>query len=53
MSVVNRWVTRIENSTLERCRYHGDAGMKRWVGWGVIAHNLRVIAEHRAAQATR
>ncbi|HZG66673.1 MAG TPA: ISNCY family transposase, partial [Herpetosiphonaceae bacterium] len=38
---------------LEQCRYHGDAGMKRWVGWGVIAHNLRVIAEHRAAQATR
>jgi IS5 family transposase len=38
---------------LERCRYHGDAGMKRWVGWGVIAHDLRVIAQHRAAQATR
>ena len=38
---------------LEQCRYHGDAGMKRWVGWGVIAHDLRVIAEHRAAQATR
>ena len=29
---------------LERCRYHGDAGMERWVGWGVIAHDLRVIA---------
>ncbi len=38
---------------LDRCRYHGDAGMERWVGWGVIAHDLRVIAEHRAAQATR
>jgi IS5 family transposase len=38
---------------LERCRYHGDDGMKRWVGWGVIAHDLRVIAQHRAAQATR
>jgi IS5 family transposase len=38
---------------LERCRYHGDAGMTRWVGWGVLAHDLRVIAEHRAAQATR
>jgi len=38
---------------LERCRYHGDAGMKRWVGWGVITHDLRVIAQHRAAQATR
>jgi IS5 family transposase len=30
---------------LERCRYHGDAGMERWVGLGVIAHDLRVIAE--------
>jgi transposase, IS5 family len=29
---------------LDRCRYHGDAGMERWVGWGVIAHDLWVIA---------
>lgn len=29
---------------LERCRYHGDAGMQRWVGWGVLAHDLRTIA---------
>jgi transposase, IS5 family len=34
---------------LERCRYHGTAGMERWVGWGVIAHNLRVIAQATAA----
>ncbi len=34
---------------LNRCRYHGTDGMKRWVGWGVIAHNLRVIAQHEAA----
>jgi len=34
---------------LERCRYHGDAGMERWVGWGVIAHDLRVIARKMAA----
>ncbi len=38
---------------LERCRYHGDAGMERWVGWGVIAHDLRVIAQRRAARTTR
>src|SRR5437870_6078153 len=25
---------------LNRCRYRGDAGMKRWVGLGVIADNL-------------
>src|SRR6266540_1320026 len=30
---------------LERCRYHGEDGMERWVGWGVIAHDLRVIAQ--------
>jgi transposase, IS5 family len=30
---------------LDRCRYHGPEGMERWVGWGVITHNLRVIAQ--------
>jgi transposase, IS5 family len=25
---------------LNRCRYRGDAGMKRWVGLGVIADNI-------------
>ena len=30
---------------LERCLYHGDAGMERWVGWGIISHNLRMIAQ--------
>ncbi len=34
---------------LERCRYHGDDGMERWVGWGVISHDLRVIARKMAA----
>jgi IS5 family transposase len=34
---------------LDRCRYHGTAGMERWVGLGVIAHNLRIIAQHLAA----
>ncbi len=38
---------------LRRCRYHGDEGMDRWVGWGVIAHDLRVIAQHEAAKASR
>jgi IS5 family transposase len=28
---------------LRRCRYRGEAGMERWVGWGVIAHDLRAI----------
>src|SRR5438445_13855376 len=25
---------------LDRCRYKGDIGMKRWVGLGVIAENV-------------
>ena len=33
---------------LDRCRYHGTAGMERWVGWGVITHDLRVIAQATA-----
>jgi IS5 family transposase len=30
---------------LSRCRYHGDDGMERWVGWGIIAYDLRTIAK--------
>jgi len=33
---------------LSRCHYHGDDGMERWVGLGLIAHDLRVIAQHMA-----
>ncbi len=29
---------------LDRCRYKGDSGMKRWVGLGVIADNLISLA---------
>jgi IS5 family transposase len=28
---------------LKRCRDHGEAGRGRWVGWGVVAHNLSKI----------
>jgi IS5 family transposase len=34
---------------LDRCRYHGTAGMERWVGLGVIAYDLHVIARHLTA----
>ena len=38
---------------LDRCKYKGDAGMKRWVGLGVIADNLlsigRAMEKHAAA----
>ena len=33
---------------LNRCRYHGDAGMHRWVGFGLLAHDLRTIARATA-----
>ena len=36
---------------LNRCRYHGDDGMKRWVGLGVIADNLINIGRILAPQA--
>ena len=38
---------------LNRCRYKGAAGMKRWVGLGVIADNLINIAHAMASPATR
>lgn len=35
---------------LDLCLDHGEEGMGRWVGWGVLAHNLRQIARTRAAR---
>jgi IS5 family transposase len=29
---------------LKRSRYHGERGMGRWVGWGIVAHNLSKVA---------
>jgi len=34
---------------LSRCRYRGDAGMKRWVGLGIIADNLLNMARAKPA----
>jgi IS5 family transposase len=36
---------------LNRCRYRGLPGMKRWVGLGVIADNLIQIGTHLALQS--
>ena len=36
---------------LQRSQYKGLSGMKRWVGFGVIADNLIHIADHMAAKA--
>jgi IS5 family transposase len=32
---------------LDRCLDHGEEGMGRWVGWGILAHNLRQIARRQ------
>jgi IS5 family transposase len=29
---------------LRRCRYHGERGFGRRVGWGIVAHNLARVA---------
>jgi len=34
---------------LGRCPDHGEEGLMRRVGWGIIASNLRHIGQHRAA----
>jgi transposase, IS5 family len=38
---------------LARCRDHGEDGFGRWVGWGILTHNLAQIATTQAARATR
>jgi transposase, IS5 family len=38
---------------LRRCPDHGDVGLRRHVGWGVIASNLRHIAQQLTARAGR
>jgi IS5 family transposase len=35
---------------LERCPYHGEDGMGRWAGWGIVVHNLAKISEKQAAR---
>ena len=36
---------------LARCLEHGEEGMGRWVGWGILVHNLSKIAGTQAARA--
>jgi len=35
---------------LNRCRDHGQDGFEKWVGWGVIAANLRTIGRKVAVE---
>jgi IS5 family transposase len=36
---------------LDRCLNHGQDGFHRWVGWGVIAHNLNKIGSTMVAKS--
>jgi IS5 family transposase len=60
---VRRWRSGIEGRishlrrarALDRCRNRGETGMERWLGWGVTANNLMIIAtaltrSHRSAK---
>lgn len=29
----------------QRCLYRGELGFSRWIGWGIIAHNLTIISK--------
>lgn len=35
---------------LDLCLDHGEEGMERWVGWGILAHNLRQISRTQVAR---
>src|SRR5215475_8722002 len=37
---------------LARCRYHGEEGLRRWVGLGVIADNLINIGKRLVPAST-
>ena len=38
---------------LARCLEHGAAGLGRWVGWGIVTHNLAQIARQQVVRQTR
>jgi hypothetical protein len=35
---------------LDLCLDHGEEGMERWVGWAILAHNLRQISRRQVAR---
>jgi IS5 family transposase len=38
---------------LARCQDHGDEGMGRWVGWGIVTANLAQIAKRQAEREAK
>jgi transposase, IS5 family len=37
---------------LDLCLDHGEEGMGRWVGWGILVHNLRQISRTQVSRQT-
>ena len=37
---------------LDRCLNHGQDGFQRWIGWGVIAHNLNKVGSTIVARSS-
>lgn len=35
---------------LDRCRHRGEAGLERWLGWGILVNNLVVMATRLACR---
>ena len=38
---------------LGHCLEHGEAGLGRWVGWGILTHNLAQIARRQVERPAR
>ena len=38
---------------LDRCRDHDEAGLGRWVGWGLVTANLLISAQTVAGRSAR
>jgi IS5 family transposase len=38
---------------LRRCAYHGMAGLKRWLGWGILASNFKHLAHAKVTRIPR
>jgi IS5 family transposase len=38
---------------LRRCAYHGMNGLKRWLGWGILASNVHQIAQAKVIRSSK
>jgi IS5 family transposase len=35
----------------QHCAYHGMAGLKRWLGWGIMASNFKHLAQAKVTRS--